>query len=379
MDIASQNYSYFETNPNPLSDTHQGIDHHLMGTDLPDPSLHASSFWRVFPHGFGFFLIYLFGGMYFNFDIFFYFPIMFLLPGLTLLFMCSPRQYILDKSCIPSFINNLSWGFWYGGTCLFCCLTMMNHTIPDILPPAGPQSDHHGTRDCWQFQIVFTAVIMTALIEEIVKCYLCHRYVDRFHSFGASASSINSIMLNCSANGMGMAMAKGFLALCLIGNSSEQINVIEPEEQLVFDYRFALLHYIVKPFVVNDSLHPVIMMVIYSLAVTPLHTVLGALWGIGMIRRYALDHPIAFAQNLLPPFACHGVVNVVIAEIFYNVLDEGFTDTATVYGVSIAIPVLAVCVSGIGCGVLFKIHVEKDNVRSSYSATFLPKHSPAIN
>ena len=108
--------------------------------------------------------------------------------------------------------------------------------------------------------------------------------------------------------------------------------MIEPEEQVVFDYRFALLNYIVKPFVVNDQLYPVIMVVIYSMAITPLHTVLGALWGIGFIRRYALDHPIAFGQNLLPPFACHAVVNVVIAEIFYNVLDDGFTDTATIYG-----------------------------------------------
>ena len=118
---------------------------------------------------------------------------------------------------------------------------------------------------------------------------------------------------------------------------SEQNNVISPEEQVVFDYRFALLDYIVKPFVVNDSLYPVIMMVIYSMAITPLHTVLGALWGIGITRRYALDHPIAFAQNLLPPLACHAVVNVVIAEIFYNVLTEAFTDTATIYGATIAV------------------------------------------
>ena len=113
--------------------------------------------------------------------------------------------------------------------------------------------------------------------------------------------------------------------------------MIEPEEQVVFDYRFALLNYIVKPFVVNDQLYPVIMVVIYSMAITPLHTVLGALWGIGFIRRYALDHPIAFGQNLLPPFACHAVVNVVIAEIFYNVLGDGFTDTATIYGATVAV------------------------------------------
>ena len=225
MDMASQNYSYFETNPNPLSDTHQGIDHHLMGGDLPDPSLHASPFWRVLPHGCGFVLVYIFGGMYFNFDVFYYFPIMFLLPAILLIFICLPGQYMLDTQCIPSFINNLSWGFWYGGISLFCGLTVINHTIPDIMPPAGPQSYHHGTRDCWQGQIVFTAVIMTSLIEEIVKCYLCHRYVERFHTFGASASSINPIMLNCSANGMGMAVAKGFLALCLLGMLSNSLYI----------------------------------------------------------------------------------------------------------------------------------------------------------
>ena len=121
------------------------------------------------------------------------------------------------------------------------------------------------------------------------------------------------------------------------GNTTEQNKDIEPEAEVVFEYRYALLNYVVKAFVVNDELYPALMMAIYSLAILPLHTVLGALWGIGFIRRFVLEHTIAFGQILMFPWFFHFVVNVAIAELFYNVIDEGFTDTATIYGASVAV------------------------------------------
>ena len=218
LNMANENYKYFETNPRPMTATHT-IDQHI-NMDLSitaDPSLQAPAFWRTFPHILGFIFIYLFGGMYFNDDIFYYFPIMFFFPSLLFIFICLPYQFMFDTKHIPSFINNLSWGFWFGGISLYITLTTFNHTIPSIMPPAPDQNGQHETHNFFQEQIVFTALCLTSLVEEIVKCYLCHRSFSRFHGLGASTSSINMLLLNCSLNTSGMAIAKGFLALCLIG------------------------------------------------------------------------------------------------------------------------------------------------------------------
>ena len=220
LDMASQNYKYFETNPaNPLQ-ANSGVDQHMLElTQLPDPSLQASPFWRAFPHILGFIFVWLFGGMYFNDDIFYFFPIMFFFPILILIFVCLPKQYVFEISNIPTFINNLSWGFWFGGLSSYVILTIININLPFIIAPSGETNNNHhfGTHHFWQEQIIFTALVLTSLIEEIIKCYLCHRSFQRFHGIGASTSSINTLLLNCALSASGCAIAKGFLALCLIG------------------------------------------------------------------------------------------------------------------------------------------------------------------
>merc|ERR1719461_2614573 len=124
----------------------------------------------------------------------------FFFPILLFVFICLPKQYVFETSNIPSFINNLSWGFWFGGLSVYILLTTMNIVITLVMPPAVAQNHHYGTHHFWQYQIVFTALALTSLMEEIVKCYLCHRSFQRFHGHGTSTSSINTLLLNCTLN-----------------------------------------------------------------------------------------------------------------------------------------------------------------------------------
>eukprot|EP00484_Ammonia_sp_Unknown_P026253 CAMPEP_0197047162 /NCGR_PEP_ID=MMETSP1384-20130603/22706_1 /TAXON_ID=29189 /ORGANISM="Ammonia sp." /LENGTH=380 /DNA_ID=CAMNT_0042479039 /DNA_START=22 /DNA_END=1164 /DNA_ORIENTATION=- len=361
LDMNTQNYKYFETNPNPLQANPGGIEHHMMElTHLPDPSLHASPFWRALPHLMGFAFIYVFGGMYFNDDVFYYFPIMFFFPSLIFIFVCLPKQYMFDSSNIPIFVNNLSWGFWVGGLSSYAAATTLNITIPTVLPPASAQSEYYGTHDFKQEQIVFTALVLTTFLDEVIRCYLCHRSFQRYFGLGANTSSINTLMLNCTLNATGMAMAKGFLALCLLGNTdADTSNLDGAHTELIYDYRFALLHYVPKAFIKNDQLYPVLMVVIYALALLPFHSVMGALWGVGFVRRFVLEHTVAFAQILMFPWFFHFVVNIVIGEVFYNVLDADFTDTSTVYILCFAVPITTTILAMVVFYILFKRQIDR--------------------
>eukprot|EP01083_Nonionella_stella_P080143 220061_1 len=356
MDMNSQNYKYFETNPHPYQGG--GIDQHMLdSTQLPDPSLHASPIWRVMPHVLGFVFVYAFGGMYLNDDIFYYFPICFFIPLLLFIFICLPKQYVFDTANLPSFINNLSWGFWYGGLSLYCVLTTLNVTIPAIIPPQSTQDNHYETHNFWQQQIIFTALCLTSLVDEIVKCYLCHRSVQRFHGLGAATTSINTLLLNCALTGTGMAIAKGFLALCLLGNTNAQTT--QTGDELIYDYRYALLHYIPKAFVYNDGLYPVLMAVIYGVVIVSFHSICGALWGIGFVRRFVLEHTVAFGQILMFPWFFHFIINVVIAEVFYNVVDDEFKDTSAVYTTTILVPVTVTVIAVVIFYLLFIRQIDQ--------------------
>ena len=82
--------------------------------------------------------------------------------------------------------------------------------------------------------------------------------------------------------------------------------------ELIYEYRYALVHYIPKAFIKNDDLYPVLMVVIYGLCILPFHTILGSLWGIGFIRRFVLEHTICFGQILMFPWFFHFILNIII-------------------------------------------------------------------
>ena len=143
-----------------------------------------------------------------------------------------------------------------------------------------------------------------------------------------------------------------------LGNTRAQTDIVGVEE-VIYDYKYALLHYIPKAFVYNESMYPVIMAVIYGLAILPLHTVLGALWGIGFIRRFVLEHTIAFGQLLMFPWFFHFVFNLVIAEVFYNVIDDEFKDTVMIYMATIVVPVVVAIVALVVFFVLFRRKIDR--------------------
>merc|ERR1712192_100728 len=147
-----------------------------------------------------------------------------------------------------------------------------------------------------------------------------------------------------------------------------QNSAVEPEAEVVYEYRYALL---------NDELYPALMMAIYSLALLPLHTVLGGLRGIGFVRRFVLEHTVAFGQMLMFPWFFHFVANVAIAELFYNYVDGGFTDTATIYGACVAIPILVCSIATMAFFVLFKRTIDR-SITQLHSG-FLSRDQASIN
>eukprot|EP00485_Elphidium_margaritaceum_P008683 CAMPEP_0202708204 /NCGR_PEP_ID=MMETSP1385-20130828/20454_1 /ASSEMBLY_ACC=CAM_ASM_000861 /TAXON_ID=933848 /ORGANISM="Elphidium margaritaceum" /LENGTH=375 /DNA_ID=CAMNT_0049367121 /DNA_START=54 /DNA_END=1181 /DNA_ORIENTATION=+ len=361
--MENQNYKYFETNPHPsLQANGGGFEQHVMEmSHVADPSLHASPFWRCFPHVMGFILVYLFGAIYFNDAIFYYFPIMFFFPMLIFIFICLPKQYMFVVDHIPVFVNNLSWSFWIALS-VYIVVTALNATIPLVIAPAAVHEVYHETHDFWQAQIVFTALVTTAFLDEAVRCWLCNRCFQVFYGIGNDTTSVNSLILNCALNGCGIAIAKGFVALAIIGNTlpTETGDAGDASTvELIYDYKFALLHFVPKAFIYNTALHPVFMMVMYGLCLVPFHAMMGALWGIGFVRRFVLEHTVAFAQILMFPWFFGFVVNLVIAEVFYNVIDGEFSDSTTMYTVVSVTPVLITLIATAVFYALFKRQIDR--------------------
>ena len=135
--------------------------------------------------------------------------------------------------------------------------------------------------------------------------------------------------------------------------------IIAYETGLVFDYKYALLHYIPKAFDQNGELYPAIMTIIYALVILPFHTMLGSLWGIGFIRVKVLEHAVAFAQILMFPWCFHFILNLVIAEFFYNVIDNEYNHKPSVYGVTIGVPIFITFIAFIIFIVLFKRQIDR--------------------
>lgn len=99
-----------------------------------------------------------------------------------------------------------------------------------------------------------------------------------------------NIILYCAAVGMGVGIAKGVIAIIILGNDDRFDDL-----GLVEDFRYGYLDYIITPWQNVDE-HDWKLICLYAFIIVPFHTALGGLWGIGFVRRFVLEHYVAFGQ-----------------------------------------------------------------------------------
>jgi hypothetical protein len=333
-------YKYFETTATSSNAMGPGGGHFSSSlsladqnnfelTSLPDPSLRASTFWRIFPHVFSLIFLWFFSALYLNTNLWIFYPLLYLTFILLLMFIILFQQNIFEKTCIPGLFNNLAWSIWsYIAFWLILSFIlqqllpmMFNNTNNDTM-----QTDFASNKK--QIEIIFTCIFLTAFAEQILECYLCHRAFNRYFVNAAGFSSINCLILYSTVIGIGIGIAKSLISIALLSNSS----VDDLHQGFIIDYKYALLDYIAIPFIANhenDKEHEWVFVLISALVLVAFHASNGCLWGIGFVRRFVLEHTLAFSQILMFPWFALICVHLVIAEIFYNVMSYNFSSDSS--------------------------------------------------
>ncbi len=136
----SATYSYFET-LNEQSGRHGTTDVDIQSLQeahpfLTDASFNSPPFWRIFPHLLAWISTWFFLLTYFDGELCFMFPILFIFPLFIAIAMKTIfKKYpsISDYTTVSSFVNIMSWGYWLGGIALYFFLAMIDSNIPPIV------------------------------------------------------------------------------------------------------------------------------------------------------------------------------------------------------------------------------------------------------
>jgi len=375
LNMESQTYKYFETGNITDNNGISNINPHNDLKYVSDPSLESPPFWQIFPHLLGFIFIWAFVSIFFNTYTIWFFPTFFFFPILIIIFILIGCLFGLNKQMFCGFINTLSHGFWIG--IIFYILgTLLNELLPYILGYNDNNSDGYK-----QIKYIFTSLFLTAFIEECLKYYLCNKsYILYFKWDPAkSISDYPCMILYCISIGLGIGISKGLISLALIGNpnqetcqclftpSSSDNNSIHFRYACCIDedFRYALLNYVVKPYMIQYNDHEWALVILYSFIIVPFHAVLGSLWGVQFVRRYLLDHYISFGQMVMFPWIFHALVNLIISEIFYNVpnMDPNFENKSVWIPISIVIPFLFTIIGIAAFALIFKRKVGTRSFR----------------
>jgi len=187
-----------------------------------------------------------------------------------------------------------------------------------------------------QIKYVINALFLTSMLDETIKYLICYRGLKQYFSLSPPLSQINNIILYCTAVGIGIGIGKGALAIILLG-SLKSNGVTTVDHGLIFDYKYGILDYVIMPFMQKD-LHSWPCVLIYSFIMVPFQAALGALWGVCFVRRYVLEHYIAFGQMLMFPWLFHATSNILLSQLYYNI-DRNYTNYSLWLSLTICVPI----------------------------------------